>query len=135
MTPLTKKTPSWFDVMYVLVAAQGLLTCILLWVRRQNRTANRILAFPIAAITVSSLYVLYVRSGAFQSDPRWLLSIDTLPALYGPLFYLHALALTSRPQRWVLQLLHLFHSRRRCDASMSEVTPAPWPPLRAQRGC
>ncbi|XXY50851.1 helix-turn-helix domain-containing protein [Sorangium sp. So ce269] len=98
---------SWFDVMYVLVAAQGLLTCILLWVRRQNRTANRILAFPIAAITVSSLYVLYVRSGAFQRDPRWLLSIDTLPALYGPLFYLHALALTSRPQRWGLQLLHL----------------------------
>ncbi|WP_437302284.1 helix-turn-helix domain-containing protein [Sorangium sp. So ce388] len=98
---------SWFDVMYVLVAAQGLLTCVLLWVRRQNRTANRILAFPIAAITVSSLYVLYVRSGAFQSDPRWLLSIDTLPALYGPLFYLHALALTSRPKRWRLQLLHL----------------------------
>ncbi|WP_438003066.1 helix-turn-helix domain-containing protein [Sorangium sp. So ce321] len=98
---------SWFDVMYVLVVAQGLLTCILLWVRRQNRTANRILAFPIAAITVSSLYVLYVRSGAFQSDPRWLLSIDTLPALYGPLFYLHALALTSRPKRWGLQLFHL----------------------------
>ncbi|AUX47748.1 uncharacterized protein SOCE26_092720 [Sorangium cellulosum] len=97
---------SWFDVVYLLATAQGLLTCILLWVRRQNRTANRILAFPIAAISVSCVYMLYVRSGAFRSDPRWLLSIDTLPALYGPLFYLHALALTSRPKRWGLQLLH-----------------------------
>ncbi|WP_437999958.1 helix-turn-helix domain-containing protein [Sorangium sp. So ce185] len=98
---------SWFDVVYLLGTAQGLLTFALLWARRQNRTANRILAFPIAAISASCAYVLYLRSGAFRSDPRWLLAIDTLPALYGPLFYLYALALTSRPRRWGPRLLHL----------------------------
>ncbi|WP_437318852.1 helix-turn-helix domain-containing protein [Sorangium sp. So ce385] len=98
---------SWFDVVYLLGTAQGLLTFALLWARRQNRTANRILAFPIAAIAASCAYVLYLRSGAFRSDPRWLLAIDTLPALYGPLFYLYARALTSRPRRWGPQLLHL----------------------------
>jgi AraC-like DNA-binding protein len=85
------------DAVYLLCAAQGLLVFALLWARRQNRTANRLLGLAILAIAVSSVYVLYLRTGFFERHPRWLFAIDTLPALYGPLFYLYTRALSGQP--------------------------------------
>ena len=87
------------DAVYLLSAAQGLLVFAVLWARRQNRDANRLLALAILAIAVSSAYVLYLRTGLYQEHPRWLFAIDTLPALYGPLFYLYARALTGTTLR------------------------------------
>lgn len=74
-----------------------------LWARRQNRSANRLLALAILAITVSSAYVLYLRTGFYERYPRWLFVIETLPALYGPAFYLYARALTgaASPRPWL----------------------------------
>lgn len=85
------------DAVYLLCAVQGLLVFAVLLARRQNRSANRLLALAILAITVSSAYVLYLRTGFYERHPRWLFVIDTLPALYGPAFYLYARALTGGP--------------------------------------
>lgn len=85
------------DAIYLLCAAQGLLVFALLWTRRHNRVANRLLSLAILAIAVSSAYVLYVRTGLFEKHPAWLFAIETLPAVYGPLFYLYARALTGSP--------------------------------------
>ncbi|HTU63172.1 MAG TPA: helix-turn-helix domain-containing protein, partial [Polyangiales bacterium] len=73
------------------------------WARRQNRSANRLLALSILAISVSSAYVLYLRTGFYERHPRWLFVIETLPALYGPAFYLYARALTgaASPRPWL----------------------------------
>lgn|GEM_PF-3873784 len=91
------------DAVYLVCAAQGLLVLAVLWARRQNRSANRLLALAVLAITVSSAYVLYLRTGFYERHPRWLFVIDTLPALYGPAFYLYARALTgvASPRPWL----------------------------------
>jgi AraC-like DNA-binding protein len=91
------------DAVYLVCAAQGLLVLAVLWARRQNRSANRLLALAILAISVSSAYVLYLRTGFYERHPRWLFVIDTLPALYGPAFYLYARALTgaASPRPWL----------------------------------
>ena len=85
------------DAVYLVCAAQGLLVLAALLVRRQNRSANRLLALAILAISISSAYVLYLRTGFYERHPRWLFVIETLPALYGPAFYLYARALTGVP--------------------------------------
>jgi AraC-like DNA-binding protein len=87
------------DAVYLLCAAQGLLVFAVLWSRRQNRSANRLLGLAILAIAVSSAYVLYLRTGFYERHPRWLFVIDTLPVLYGPAFFLYACALTGQPSR------------------------------------
>jgi AraC-like DNA-binding protein len=86
---------SLFDIVYIVCAVQGLFVFGLLWTRPQHAQANRFLAFAVLLISVSCVYVLYLRSGGFDSAPGWLLSIDTLPALYGPLFFLYTRALTG----------------------------------------
>lgn len=85
------------DAVYWVCAAQGLLVLAVLLARRQNRSANRLLALAILAVSISSVYVLYLRTGFYERHPRWLFVIDTLPALYGPAFYLYARALTGSP--------------------------------------
>ena len=85
------------DAVYLVCAAQGLLVLAVLWARRQNRSANRLLGLAILAIAISSAYVLYLRTGFYERHPRWLFVIDTLAALYGPALYLYARALTGVP--------------------------------------
>ena len=91
------------DAVYLVCAAQGLLVFAVLWARRQNRSANRLLGLAVLAISVSSAYVLYLRTGFYERHPRWLFVIDTLPALYGPAFYLYARTLTgaASPRPWL----------------------------------
>lgn len=93
--PRRMELKSPFDAVYIVCAAQGLFVFGLLWTRPQHAQANRFLAFAVLIIAVSCAYMLYLRSGAFWSTPGWLLSIDTLPALYGPLFFLYTRALTG----------------------------------------
>ena len=85
---------SGVDILYLLCAVQGVFVVALLWARRQNQIANRILGFAILGIAASAAYTLYLRSGLFRSEPGWLFLIEPLNALYGPLFYLYARALT-----------------------------------------
>ncbi|HTV23925.1 MAG TPA: helix-turn-helix domain-containing protein [Polyangiaceae bacterium] len=79
-------------LIYAAVITQACFVVVLLVTRPRERTANRLLAAPIFLVGVSALYTLYVRAGWYAAYPGWLLSIDTLPALYGPLFYLYARA-------------------------------------------
>src|ERR1041384_630657 len=89
-------------LIYAAVITQAFFVVALLVTRPRERTANRLLAAPIFLVGVSSLHMLYLRAGWYAAHPGWLLSIDTLPALYGPLFYLYAraasgLGLGARP--------------------------------------
>lgn len=95
------------DVVYLLCAAQGLLMFAVLWSRRQNQLANRLLAAAIVTIAISCVYVLYAHSDLPRTHPRWLFAIDTLPALYGPLFYLYARALTGQISSGKRESIHV----------------------------
>jgi AraC-like DNA-binding protein len=88
-----------FQLVYFACATQAFFVFVLLWTRSKNVAANRILAFAIVVVGVSALYMLYLRSGWYLARPRWLFAIDTLPALYGPLFYLYTRTLLRRDVR------------------------------------
>ncbi|WP_224370975.1 helix-turn-helix domain-containing protein [Hyalangium versicolor] len=93
--PRAMELKSFFDVVYIVCAAQGLFVVGLLWTRPQHAQANRFLAIAVLLISLSCGYMLYLRSGAFWRAPGWLGAIDTVPALYGPLFFLYTRALTG----------------------------------------
>jgi AraC-like DNA-binding protein len=84
---------TFFLAMYTLCAAQAVFVFLLLWTRRQNVLSNRLLAAAIVVVGVSAFYTVYARAGWYTEYPGWLFAIDTLPALYGPIFYLYARAL------------------------------------------
>ena len=99
---------NFFDLVYLLLAAQGAFVVGLLWTRRSNRAANRVLAVPIAALTLSSFYTFYFRVTAVTADNAgWLFTIDSFQLLYGPSFYLYAVVLTQRPRRLGRMTRHL----------------------------
>ncbi len=94
------KLESFADFVYLLLAAQGVFVVALLWTRRSNRVANRILAVPIAALSVSSYYTLYFRAGPLTAErAQWLFLIDSFQTLFGPAFYVYAVVLTRRPHQ------------------------------------
>src|SRR5215471_9977044 len=73
---------------------QGAVLAPVLWARRANRLANRILAALVAAVALMLLLVdLEVRFG-FSGHPHLLGLTAPLPFLFAPLLYLYAVALT-----------------------------------------
>jgi ABC-type sugar transport system permease subunit len=83
-----------FSVTLFLGAAQGFFLALLLFERKRNQTANRMLAFLV------SLYSVYIADVAFQmnyhqSFPHLIGVTTGLPFLFGPLHYLYARLMIS----------------------------------------
>lgn len=83
-----------FSVTLFLGAAQGFFLALLLFERKRNQTANRLLAFLV------SFYSLYIADVAFQMNYQQsfphLIGVTTgLPFLFGPLHYLYVLLMIS----------------------------------------
>lgn len=95
-----------FVVIYAVFAVQALFGIALLLRRSQNAQPNRILAGILGLFALSAAYMLYLATELYREDPRWLFAIDSLPALYGPLFYLYTRSLLRRDLRLARALPH-----------------------------
>src|SRR5262252_6323777 len=73
---------------------QGAVLAPVLWARRANRLANRILAALVAAVALMLLLVALEARFALHGYPHLLGLTAPLPFLFGPLLYLYAVALT-----------------------------------------
>jgi AraC-like DNA-binding protein len=73
---------------------QGAVLAPVLWARRANRLANRILAALVAAVALMLLLVALEARFALHGHPHLLGLTAPLPFLFGPLLYLYAVALT-----------------------------------------
>jgi AraC-like DNA-binding protein len=85
---------------------QGAVLAPVLWARRANRLANRILATLVGAVTLMLLLGDLEGRYGFQGHPHLLGLTAPFPFLFGPLLYLYAIALT-RPvvrfePRWLM---------------------------------
>jgi AraC-like DNA-binding protein len=85
---------------------QGAVLAPVLWARRANRLANRILAALVAVVALMLLLGDLEGRWGFQGHPNLLGLTSPLPFLFGPLLYLYAIALT-RPlvrfdPRWLV---------------------------------
>ena len=100
-------TLDWIQLASVVGALQGLLLVVVLLAHRANRTANRLLAALMLAITLYLASSVYFATGLVEVHPHFFgLSYSTL-WLFGPLVYLYAVAASDRS--WRFERRHLLH--------------------------
>ncbi len=96
------------QVVLVAGAVQGACLAILLFTRRQNKLANKLLCLLMLLLSCQTVLVAFDTRDFFLAFPHlskvgWL-----LPSLFGPLIYLFTAKLTSeRPALLKKDLLHL----------------------------
>ena len=88
------------QVFLVAGAVQGVCLATLLFTRRQNKLANRLLGALVLLLSIQTVLVAYDTRDFFLAFPHlskvgWL-----LPSLFGPLIYLFTAKLTSERPAW-----------------------------------
>lgn len=98
---------SFFTHIFLLAAVQGILLAVLLFFRKQNHAANAVLCVLVGALSLDLLQAVYFINGLFNEYPHLMGITYVFPLLYGPLFYLYVLLLTTegRKVEWK-DLLH-----------------------------
>lgn len=82
-------------------AIQGIILSGLLFFRRENRMANRFLAFWIILFSLELVLRVLLNSDFYYLHPEWLGTTISFDLLYGPLFYFYVRALMRKqPFRW-----------------------------------
>ena len=100
-------TLDWIQLAAVVGALQGLLLTGVLLARRNNSTANRLLAVLIATFTVFLASSVYYGAGLVRVYPHFFGVSYPTPWLFGPLVYLYAVAASDRSWRFTgRELLH-----------------------------
>lgn len=78
---------------------QGFLLAVLLFVHKQNRTANTFLGLLVGALSLDLLQEVFYLNRLYETYPHLMGITYVFPFLYGPLFYLYVLLLTSEKQK------------------------------------
>src|SRR5262245_47817931 len=88
-----------FSITLLLGAAQGFFLALILFERKRNQTANRVLAFLVSLYSVYLLGVAFYMINYQFSFPHLIGVTEGLPYLFGPLHYLYARLLISAGRR------------------------------------
>lgn len=90
----------FFETIFLLAAVQGFLLTLILITKRNNRTANRILAFATFSLSIDLVSALYYSKGWYVQAPYFMGISYPFAFLYGPLFYLYARFVSKSEQRF-----------------------------------
>lgn len=91
---------------YAFGSLQGVILCaVFLLAPNLQRPSNYFMAGLTGVISLRLLQNWLIESGFFLAYPQWAISLMPATFLWGPLLYLYACSLTSRPWRWQ-QLAH-----------------------------
>ena len=74
----------------LLGAIQGTLLSIILFTKKENHTANFILAVAMLALSADVFNAAYIMFGYYRDFPHFMGITYAFPFLYGPIFYLYA---------------------------------------------
>ena len=96
---MTAITLDWLHILALLGALQGLFLTGVLWVRRRNQTANRVLAVTMLAFTISLLTSVYHAARLERVFPHFFGAAYPMPLVFGPLVYLYAVTASDRSRR------------------------------------
>jgi len=93
---------SLFALQVILVAGavQGVCLAVLLFTRRQNQLANRLLGILMLLLSFQSVLVAFDTRDFFLAFPHLSKVSWLLPSLFGPLIYLFTAKLTSERPAW-----------------------------------
>jgi AraC-like DNA-binding protein len=89
-----------FETLFLLAAAQGFLLSIVLFSRKENHTANRILAIAALCLSIDLLYAVYYSKEWYKLIPHLMGISYPFPFLYGPLFYFYAKFVSKQTDRF-----------------------------------
>ena len=84
------------EYIYILGAGQGILLSIFLFKKKENITANRILAFTMIAFSMDLLMGVHYIGGYYKTFPEIIGITQPFPYLYGPSIYLYILILGNK---------------------------------------
>jgi AraC-like DNA-binding protein len=96
-----------FETFYLLAALQGVLLSVFLFTKKQNHTANLVLAVATLALSIELATVVYYSHGWYKLFPHAMGFSYPFPALYGPLFFLYAQLISKKKER--LRAIDLLH--------------------------
>lgn len=100
---------------FILGSVQGFLLTILLFVKKQNKQANRILSVAILCLSLDLLAAYLFSIKFYIEHPATFGATAAFPFIYGPIFYLYTLILSGEKKKFkAVYLLHflpflLFH--------------------------
>ncbi len=89
----------WLRLVMLLGAIQGLLLTTVLATKRQNQTANHLLAGAILAFTIYLIGSVYYATGLVGVFPQFFGVSYPMLFLFGPLVYLYALTASDRSRQ------------------------------------
>ncbi len=92
-------TLDWLHIVVLLGAIQGVFLMGVLATKRDNRTANRLLAAAMLAFSVYLASSVHVAVGVERFLPHFFGVGYPLPFLFGPLIYLYAVTAADRSRR------------------------------------
>jgi AraC-like DNA-binding protein len=104
---MARLTLDWIQLASVVGAVQGLLLVVVLLAHRANRSANRLLAALMLAITLYLASGVYYATGLIEAHPHFFGLSYATTWLFGPLVYLYAVAASDRS--WRFRPRHLLH--------------------------
>lgn len=97
---MTSLTLDWLHVIVLLGAIQGVFLAGALATKKNNRTANRLLAAAMLVFSISLATSVYHAAGLERVYPHLFGLAYPMPFLYGPLIYLYAVAAADRSRRF-----------------------------------
>lgn len=80
----------------LLAAIQGILLTVVLFVRKENHTANNLLAFAVFCLSIDLLSQVYYLKGWYKEFPHLMGISYPFPFLYGPYFYIYAKLISKK---------------------------------------
>jgi AraC-like DNA-binding protein len=94
-------------ILFLLASVQGLLLTVILFTRKENHSANIILACSTLTLSISLVYAVYYIKGWYYTYPHLMGLAYPFPFLFGPLFYLYARLVSKQTDHFRLKdLLH-----------------------------
>ena len=89
-----------FETLFLLAAGQGILLAIVLFARKENHTANKILAIAMGCLSIDLATAAYYSKGWYIPYPHLMGISYPFPTLYGPLFYLYTAFVSKKMERF-----------------------------------
>jgi len=90
-----------------LAIVQGILLSLLLFLKKQNRNANRILSVAILCLSLDILSVYLTEMQVYDKYPFLFGYSTAYPFIYGPIFYIYTLLVTKEEEKFRAKyLLH-----------------------------
>lgn len=86
------------EYIFILGAGQGILLSVFLFKKKENITANRLLAFTMIAFTIDLLMGVHFIGGYYKIFPEIIGITQPFPYLYGPSIYLYTLILGHKKE-------------------------------------